>query len=120
MHHLILFVPLLALALFLILPWPLALAYYLPILVVSLFGYWKVLQSLRKPSVTGQSAMIGDQAVVITVDEDQVEVHYHGEIWRAIPLQPVYPGQQVIIEKIDDLTLLVSPLPQTANHHSRE
>jgi len=57
MHHAFLFVPLTALILFLLLPWPYALALYIPIAGVSLLGYWKALQAQRRPPIVGEGAM---------------------------------------------------------------
>jgi membrane protein implicated in regulation of membrane protease activity len=114
-HHIFLFIPLLALVLFIFLPWPLALLLYLPIAITSLIAFWKAIQVLREPSVAGKSAMIGDQAVVVDVMRDELEVHYQGENWHAVATQPVNPGQKVIIEDVDGLTLLVAPLAVPQN-----
>jgi membrane protein implicated in regulation of membrane protease activity len=84
MHHLLLFLPILALGLFIILPWPLALALYLVILIGSIVAYWKALQALRQPQVMGRSTMIGDLAVVVRAEKDEVQVEYKGEIWSAV------------------------------------
>ncbi len=123
MHHILLFIPLLALVLFIFLPWPLALPLYLPIAIGSSIAFWKAMQALRKPSVTGKGAMIGDQAVVVEVMRDELEVHYQGENWRAAASQPMHRGQKVIIKGVDGLTLLVAPLavPQTMRtQHERD
>jgi membrane protein implicated in regulation of membrane protease activity len=109
-HHILLFIPLLALVLFIFLPWPLALLFYLPIAIGSLIGFWKAMQVLREPSVTGEGAMIGDQAVVVDVMSGELEVRHKGENWHAVGPQPVHPGQKVIIKGVDGLTLLVAPL----------
>jgi membrane-bound ClpP family serine protease len=37
---------------------------------------------------------------------------YKGEIWRAVSSQPLQPGQQVVIEKVEGLTPQVAPLLQ--------
>jgi membrane-bound serine protease (ClpP class) len=110
MHHLLLFLPFLALGLFIILPWPLALPLYLFILIGSIVGYWKALQALRQPPVMGRSTMIGDLAVVVRAEKDEVQVEYQGEIWSAVSSKPLQPGQEVIIEKVDGLILRVAPL----------
>jgi membrane protein implicated in regulation of membrane protease activity len=110
MHHLLLFLPFLALGLFIILPWPLALSLYLFILIGSIVGYWKALQALRQPPVMGRRTMIGDVAVVVRVEKAEVKVEYKGEIWSAISSGPLQPGQEVIIQKVDALTLRVAPL----------
>ena len=114
MHHILLAMPILALVLFIFLPWPIALALYIPIAAVSVFGYWKAFQALRRSPVSGQGAMIGGQAEVVSSNDSQIEVRYHGEIWHAVSAQPLQSGQQVIIEDIEGLTLQVAPLPQPA------
>ncbi len=114
MHHLLLFLPLLALILFYLLPWPVALPFYALILVGSIIGYWKALQAQRQPPVMGRKAMIGDRALVVKAEKGELEVEYKGEIWNAVSPQPLQPGQEVIVEKVEGLTLRVSPLPPPA------
>jgi len=111
MHHLLLFLPLLALILFYLLPWQVALPFYALILVGAIIGYWKALQAQRQPPVMGRKAMIGDRALVVKAEKGELEVEYKGEIWNAVSPQPLQPGQEVIVEKVEGLTLRVSPLP---------
>jgi membrane protein implicated in regulation of membrane protease activity len=106
------FVMVLALLLFAFLPWPLALALYIPIASMSLFSFWKVLQAQRQPPRMGKQAMIGERAEVVSSGENAVDVRYRGELWRAVSSQVVNPGQPVIIEDVEGLTLRVAPLPQ--------
>ena len=114
MHHLLLFLPLLALILFYLLPWPCALPFYALILVGSIIAYWKALQAQRQPPVMGRRAMIGDRAVVVKAAKGGLEVEYKGEIWNAVSPQPLQLGHEVIIEKVEGLILQVAPLPQPA------
>jgi len=100
----------LALLLFAFLPWPVALALYVPVSAVSLFSVWKVRQAQRQPPRTGTQTMIGEQAEVVSADRNAVEVHYRGELWRAASSQPLNPGQPVVIEGVEGLTLRVAPL----------
>jgi membrane-bound serine protease (ClpP class) len=118
MHHVLMAMPLLALVLFFFLPWPLALAFYIPTVAISMFAYWKVLQAMFKLPVTGKKAMLGDRAEVVDLDGVQLEVRYHGEIWHAISAEPLQPGQQVIIEDIEGLRLRVTPLARSATAES--
>ncbi len=121
MHHVLMLMPPLALVLFLVLPWPYALAAYVLIVSVSLLGYWKVLQALRRPPVTGRKAMIGARAEVTRSKPGESEVRYRGETWQATSNQALLPGQEVIIEDIEGLTLRVVPLSQRAEEqHSRQ
>jgi len=120
MHHLLLFLPLLALILFYFLPWPVALPFYALILAGSIIAYWKALQAQRQPPVMGRRAMIGDRAVVVKTEKGELEVEYKGEIWNAISAQPLQPGQEVIVEKVEGLILRVAPLPQPATGEQPE
>ena len=106
--------PLIALLLFLFLPWPYALALYIPIVSVSLLNYWKMLQVQRLPPAVGTRAMIGGRADVIGSKGDEIEVRYRGEIWRAISPHTLQRGQTVVIEGVEGLTLHVVPLSQPA------
>ncbi len=111
MHHLLLLLPLLALALFAYLPLEAALPLYLLILAGSLAAYWKALQAQRRPPMMGKGAMIGDRAVVVhVVREYEAEVEYRGEIWTALSSQPLKEGEEVAIEEVEGLRLRVSPV----------
>ncbi len=106
--------PLIALILFFVMPWPYALALYIPIAGVSLLGYWKMLQAQRLPPTIGRRAMIGGRADVVDAKGEEVKVRYRGEIWRAVSLHALQRGQKVIIEGVEGLTLRVEPLSQPA------
>jgi membrane protein implicated in regulation of membrane protease activity len=117
MHHSLLLLPLLALVLFLILPWPAALLLYLPIFVIAIAGFWKVRQALRQPPFVGAEAMIGKQAVVLHANSGRLEVQCEGEIWRAVASHPLQKGQKVVVEDVEGLTLKVAPLPEPVNQN---
>ncbi|NIN33617.1 MAG: hypothetical protein GTO60_00335, partial [Gammaproteobacteria bacterium] len=56
--------PVIGLGLFLILPWTIALPLYLIIIALSLFLYVKIMQSMRRPVVTGRESLLGRVAKV--------------------------------------------------------
>jgi membrane protein implicated in regulation of membrane protease activity len=112
MHHLLLLVVLFGWILFLLLSWQIALPLYVIGIIISLTVYWKIIQAQRRRPVIGKRAMIGDQAVVIRVDGDNVEVEYEGEIWRAISSQPLQVDQKVTIEGVEGIILKVMPEPR--------
>ena len=114
MHHVLLLVVLLGWILFLYLSWQVALPLYVIAVIISLAIYWKILQAQRKTPFTGKRAMIGEQARVINVKGNKIEVEYGGEIWHAVSLQPIQPGQQVMIEAVEGLTLRVVPVAPKA------
>jgi len=111
MHHLLLLVVLFGWILFLFLSWELALPLYVIGVVISLAIYWKIILAQRRQPIIGKRAMIGDQAVVVRAEADEVEVDYQGEIWRAVSSQPLHVDQNVIIEAVEGLILRVKPAP---------
>jgi membrane protein implicated in regulation of membrane protease activity len=119
-YHLLLLLLLLALVLFLLLPWQVA----LPLIVLLMIGWLiilrKVLQAQRQPSVTGEKAMVGGRAVVVTTEKGELEVRYHGEIWHAVCREPLHHGQEVIIEGVESLTLHVMPVPESTEYEAPE
>ena len=58
--------------------------------------------------------MIGDRAVVVSVKGNEAEVEYQCETWRAVSPKTLNPGQQVVIEGVDGLTLRVALLEGSA------
>jgi len=111
MHHLLLLVVLFGWILFLFLSWQIALPLYVLGVIISLTIYWKIILAQRRRPIIGKRAMIGDQAVVIRAQADEIEVDYQGEIWRAISSQPLQVDQKVIIEGVEGLILKVKPIP---------
>jgi membrane protein implicated in regulation of membrane protease activity len=110
MHHLLLILPLVGLVLFVFLLWQVALPLYAVILGISLGVYWKIIKAQRQRPAIGRRAMIGGQAVVVKVEEGDIEVDYEGEIWRAVSTEPLHQGQHVIIKGVEGLILRVAPL----------
>ena len=109
MQHLILLLPILALGLFFVFRWQIALILYVPILVGSLAVFLKVLQAQRKPRTTGEEAMVGAGAVVIEVRKGEALVEYQGEIWQAVSTVPLQPHEEVLIQAVNGLRLTVIP-----------
>jgi membrane-bound serine protease (ClpP class) len=115
MHHLSLLLLLVALVLFILFPWWVALPMCIPIFALIALAYTKGRQALRQRPTTGEESMIGGRAVVSSVRDDRVQVQYHGEIWEAVSSQPLHERQAVIIEGVQGLTLRVAPLPAPAD-----
>ena len=83
-------------------------------LVVSL-----AIRSRGKPLVSGVDEMIGQMATVVQrLDAEYVNVHVHGELWRAKTSAPLLKGQQVKITSVDGLTLSVDERPAELPPHS--
>ncbi len=102
--------PLLALLLFAMFSWRIALPLYLLVLASSFYFTWRSIRAQRKiPPAIGKKAMIGDRAFVAQVENDAAEVEYKGETWKAISDQQLHPGQEVMIVKVEGLFLHVTP-----------
>jgi membrane protein implicated in regulation of membrane protease activity len=109
MHHLFLaLISLTLILLFIFLPWPLALSWSAGILGILLAFFLVVnrKQSAGPAGAPGRT-MVGSRATVIKARNNKVEVRWQGEIWHAVSAQPLRPGEEVIIERVEGLTLRV-------------
>jgi membrane protein implicated in regulation of membrane protease activity len=109
LHHLILLLPILALGLFFVFRWQIALILYTPILLGSIAVFVKVLQAQRRPRTTAEGAMVGARAVVVEAQNGKTLVEYHGEIWRAVSTVPLHPHEEVLVQAVNGLLLTVVP-----------
>src|SRR5680860_605803 len=92
MCHLALLLPVVGLAVFFVLPLPVALVIYLVILGASVLLYKAVIDVMCRRVVTGREAMLGAHARVkrlesgrVGVKSGQVVVCVRGELWTAWP-----------------------------------
>lgn len=99
----------LALLLFMFLPWRVALPLYVAIAVGWLAITRKALAAQHEPPISGPEAMVGDRAVVTSVGDKRAQARYRGESWRAESSLPLRAGEPVLIESVDGLTLRVAP-----------
>lgn len=116
MCHLALLLPVVGLAVFLVLPLPVALVVYLVIAGVSALLYKAVFDAMRRRAVTGREAMLGAHASVKRVKSGRVVVCLGGELWtaQAAGFADGVPqlGEHVVVTKIRSNTLVVGPLPE--------
>lgn len=105
--HVLLLMPIFGLALFLLLPMPMALPLYLGLAAASGALYYKVAQAMHVPVVTGPESMLGRRARAVTAINDQGQIRYHGEVWTAVAQEPVGPGEDVIIERVEGMRVHV-------------
>ena len=101
--HILLATPLMGLGLFFLLPFYWALALYALLVIASLLLYYKIIESLRAPVMTGSSALVGQ---VVTTNADG-SVQWHGERWMAAPK---LPNQRVRIVGLRGLQLEVESM----------
>ena len=71
--------------------------------------FWTIRYRWRK-SVHGPSGMIGKRCVVRQWTGNRGKVWVGGELWNATGNSSLMPGDETIIEGMDNLTLLVVPL----------
>ena len=120
MCHLALLLPIFGVAVFFVLPFPVALVIYLAIVGASVLLYKAVFAAMCRRVVTGREAMIGAEASVKRVKSGRVVVGLRGELWTAqatgfadgAPKQ----GERVVVTGIRGNTLLVGPLPRILTH----
>ncbi|MGQ5490208.1 NfeD family protein [Thauera sp. ZXT1-4] len=75
-------------------------------------------RSHRRPVVSGREEMLGTLGTVTaTAEGGGWWIHVHGETWRARSASSLRPGQQVRVDRLDGLTLEVSPT--AARPHDR-
>lgn len=72
-------------------------------------------RSIRRPVVSGLEQMAGAPGIVIgRTDDGQWWVMVHGERWRARSEAPLQLGESVRVERLDGLTVDVSPLTDSS------
>lgn len=64
----------------------------------------------QRPVVSGPEEMIGLAGEVVEWNAGQGRVRVHGEFWNAKATGEIQPGNRVRIERIDGLTLVVTPI----------
>jgi membrane-bound serine protease (ClpP class) len=67
--------------------------------------------SHRRRARVGVEALVGRQAVVTSTLAPTGLVKIDGELWAARSVTPVESGSEVVIERVDGLTLLVRRSP---------
>jgi membrane-bound serine protease (ClpP class) len=66
--------------------------------------------SKRRRATTGAEALVGAIAVAVTRCEPEGQVRVEGELWRAVCTEGARPGDRVVVEHVDGLTLIVTPV----------
>ena len=126
MCHLALLLPVVGLAVFFVLPLPVALVIYLVILGASVLLYKAVIDVMCRRVVTGREAMLGAHARVkrlefgrVGVKSGRVVVCVRGELWTArgagFARGEPQPGEHVVITEMRGNTLVVEPLPEASS-----
>lgn len=86
-----------------------ALAISLPLALITVFLMTIAIQARRNKVTTGEQGMVGEIGVVQAPLTPSGKVFVHGEIWNAISPYAVGVGQNVVVRKVQDMTLHVEP-----------
>ncbi len=70
-----------------------------------------VMRAYRRTVSTGDAALVGHEARVLTWDGEEGDVQVLGERWHARSNAPLTPGQRVRVVERRDLTLFIEPEP---------
>lgn len=119
MCHLILALPILGLAVFFVLPLPVALPLYAVVAAVSAFMYAAILRALRLPPATGLESMVGAPAHVTESLVPEGVIRYQGELWRAAADEPIERGTRVWIARVERWPEGMTVVVQRAPRHDR-
>jgi membrane-bound serine protease (ClpP class) len=88
------------------------------VLLGGLFAFMlqRALRARHAPVLTGYEELIGRPAEVRAPLDPEGQVFTQGALWRARLVDgggPLRPGDRVVVESVEGLTLLVTPAPQT-------
>jgi membrane-bound serine protease (ClpP class) len=67
------------------------------------------LRARRRPVATGTEQLVGDYAEAVRDFEGKGQVRIYGELWNAVSGARVARGQRVRVDRVEGLTLHVSP-----------
>ena len=74
--------------------------------VFPLFWYFK---NRKKKSVCGATGMLGKVGEVKQWQKTEGKVFVNGELWQAVSDASLLPGDRVVIQNVEGLTLEVKP-----------
>lgn len=70
--------------------------------------FWFIKEG-KKKSVCGVAGMLGKVGEVKQWQKTEGQVFVNGELWQAVSDAPLLPGDRVVIQKVEGLTLGVKP-----------
>lgn len=107
----LMFMPLIAIPIFWLLPLGQAIPLYALGVVLSGLMFWFMRGAMKQPAVTGMEALIGKDAKVISQsrsgNETAYDVEVQGELWTAYSDDVVHVGETVMIAATDGNRLIV-------------
>jgi membrane protein implicated in regulation of membrane protease activity len=115
MCHLSLLLPLIALPIFWLVPLTPASLIYGAVLLVSVWTYWYVMQSMRRPIVAGKEELLLATGRVLNVRGKSAQIWVHGEIWSAVSSDRLKVNDVVEVLGVDGLRLKVLRFDPASN-----
>ena len=112
MFHLILLMPVFALAVFWIWPLTVAAPVYAAVALLSLWMYALIWRAMRRPVQAGAEELTHSIGEVMAVQEDGLRVRVHSEMWNAQSNDPLHRGDRVKVVGMAGLTLQVRRLEE--------
>lgn len=108
MCHIVLASPILALPLFLFLPFRTALPAYIAVLLAMAFVYFKIIAAIKSRVQTGMEGMTDRDAIVVEDINPEGKVRYRNELWvAAAEDKKFFKGQRVRIHGFQGLKVIV-------------
>jgi membrane-bound serine protease (ClpP class) len=101
-------VALVAAILFLPYPWNFVVpivAAVVDVVETGVFLWW----SRRRRATVGVETLVGRRAVAVGRLAPRGQVKLDGELWEALSAEPVEPGGEVLVRRVDGLVLDVEP-----------
>src|SRR3970040_1861712 len=106
MCHVLLFLPVVALPVFWLLPLSIALPAYALALAIASWVYVLAISTGRRPAMTGAEGMIGERGQVVRVEGRMATLLIHGEYWSAeAEGAPLAAGETALVVGIHGLRL---------------
>jgi membrane-bound ClpP family serine protease len=108
MCHIVLLSPILAMPLFLFLPFRTAFPAYLAVLLAAAFVYFKIIAAMKSKVRTGMEGMAEGEAVVVEDIDPEGKVRFRNELWAATSAgNKFFKGQRVKIHGFQGLKVIV-------------
>lgn len=66
--------------------------------------------SKRRRATTGAEGLVGVAGVAVTVCNPEGLIRVEGELWTAVCAEGAQPGDRVVVQRVEGLTLIVAPV----------
>lgn len=107
MCHIVVLLPLLAVAVFLLLPLGQAAFISVPVFLVFFWLAWVMWKDFRRPVSTGIEGLLGNRAQVVSKTSYGARVSLKGELWDAVSGDELSVGETVRVTRFERMRLVV-------------